>query len=57
MPFFQTVPAAENLQHCWTASTMQDESARQDSVDSGNGNGKILEIANFETRKGDFTLD
>ena len=57
MPFFQTVPAAENLQHCQTASTMQDESARQDSVDSGNGNGKILEIANFETCKGDFTLD
>ena len=55
MPFFLTVPAAENFRHCWTASTMQDESARQDSVDSGNG--KILEIATFEIRKGDFTLD
>ena len=55
MPFFLTVPASENFRHCWTASTMQDESARQDSVDSGNG--KILEIATFEIRKGDFRLD
>ena len=29
--FFQT--AAENLGCCWTASTMQDESARQRSVE------------------------
>ena len=42
--FFLT--AAENLQCCWTALTMQDESARR------RGNGKILQSATFEMAVG-----
>ena len=36
--------AAENLQYCSTASTMQHESSRQ------RGNGKVLESAAFKIR-------
>ena len=43
MSFFQT--AAENLGCCCTASTMQDESARQRE------NEKALDSAPFEIRK------
>ena len=44
MSFFQTT--AENLRCCGTASTMQDESARQCG-----GNGKALESTSFEIHK------